>query len=149
MRPSLDWCWCWCCAGVPHKARNWAATPSPGHHHQQGTHWRHSPAKSRRWTLWGRVSLFLIILLFLQGSWISRVLELAAARRGRSTGRIMVPLQHCSTAAGSSAAVYCSNSISQRGKNPDHFIISSLKNASQFKMHLRIANELSRLRRRV
>ena len=76
-------------------------------------------------------------------------LELAAARRGRSTGRIMVPLQHCSTAAGSSAAVYCSNSISQRGKNPDHFIISSLKNASQFKMHLRIANELSRLRRRV
>ena len=149
MRPSLDWCWCWCwCwAGVPHKARNWAATPSPGHHHQQGTHWPHSPAKSRRWTLWGRVSLFLILYFCLCRG--PEYLELAAARRGRSTGRIMVPLQHCSTAAGSSAAVYCSNSISQRGKNLDHFIISSLKNASQFKMHLRIANELSRLRRRV
>ena len=147
MRPSLDW---WCCAGagVPHKARNWAATPSPGHHHQQGTHWPHSPAKSRRWTLWGRVSLFLIILL-LQGSWISRASCSEAREEHRSDNGSTAALQHCSTAAGSSAAVYCSNSISQRGKNLDHFIISSLKNASQFKMHLRIANELSRLRRRV
>ena len=72
----------------------------PPLHHQVTTtsrvHTGHIVRRNREDELFGEGSVYFLLYFCCRGP---EYLELAAARRGRSTGRIMVPLQHCSTAA--------------------------------------------------
>ena len=101
----LFWCWC---ASQSQKLSRHSITRSPPpagytytlailQHYIGVTYLSQVVRRNREDELFGEGSVyFLLYFCFCRGP---EYLELAAARRGRSTGRIMVPLQHCSTAA--------------------------------------------------